>query len=172
MKAELLHEILQMRGNTQISLVEILFLFCHSVLLGTFLTIQSFMFAREVDQLGKEKAGNLASYVLGASNILFLCVGLTGIMILVDNNLTRALSIGATLALTRFRVKLGQKNLGANLLFGIIIGVACGVGELKVAWLVTGIYLFLENVMLFLLKKAQEKNQDELILSANKDLES
>ena len=98
--------------------------------------------------LKKKQTTNLEIF-LGASNLLFLCVGLTGIMLLVNNNLARAFAIAAALALTRFRIKLDQKSVNASLLFAILIGMACGLGEERLAWMSAGIYIVL-FVILFI----------------------
>ncbi|MBF0365490.1 MAG: hypothetical protein HQK50_07955 [Oligoflexia bacterium] len=90
--------------------------------------------------------------LMGASNILFLCVGITGIMILVNNNLARAFAIGAALTITRFRVKIGKKNLASNLLFGIIVGVANGLGEIKLGWMMTAAYVSLALLLVLVVK--------------------
>ena len=67
--------------------------------------------------------------VLGSANVLFLCFGMTGIMILVNNNLARAFAIGAAIAVIRFRIKFDGKGLGSSLFFGVLVGMACGVGQ-------------------------------------------
>ena len=96
----------------------------------------------------KAKGVNNLEIFLGASNLLFLCVGLTGIMLLVEGSIARAFAIAAALALTRFRIKLDQKSINASLLFAILAGMACGLEQVRLAWMATGIYLVL---FLFLL---------------------
>lgn len=90
-----------------------------------------------------KKTTNNLDICLGAANLLFLCVGLTGVMLLVNNNLARAFAIAAALALTRFRIKLDQKSVNASLLFAILVGMACGLGEQRLAIIATGIYIAL-----------------------------
>ncbi len=105
----------------------------------------------------KKSTSNLEIF-LGAANLLFLCVGLTGIMLLVNNNLARAFAIAAALALTRFRIKLDQKSVNASLLFAILIGMACGLGEERLAWMATGIYIVL-FVILFIVVRMLKPRQ-------------
>ena len=99
----------------------------------------------------RKSVSNLEIF-LGASNLLFLCVGLTGIMLLVNNNLARAFAIAAALALTRFRIKLDQKSVNASLLFAILIGMACGLGEERLAWMATGIYIVLFMILFLVVR--------------------
>lgn len=100
----------------------------------------------------KKKSTSNLEIFLGASNLLFLCVGLTGIMLLVNNNLARAFAIAAALALTRFRIKLDQKSVNASLLFAILIGMACGLGEERLAWMATGIYIVLFIILFIVVR--------------------
>ena len=125
----------------------------HSITLGLILSTITYLTTMNTFKTSigdKEKIKKLRPQtLLGSSNILFLCVGLTGIMILVNNNLARALAIGATMSLMRFRIKLGQKNLSSNFLFGIIAGVACGIHALKVAWCLTILNIFMQGTLFF-----------------------
>lgn len=81
--------------------------------------------------------------LLGSANLLFLCVGLTGVTLLINNNIVRAFAIVAALALIRFRVKLDQKSMSASVLFGVMAGMACGLQEMLLAWIMTGFYVVL-----------------------------
>ncbi len=94
---------------------------------------------------------------LGASNLLFLCVGLTGLMLLVNDNLARAFAIAAAIALVRFRVKLDQKSINASLLFAILAGMACGLNSIELAWTATGIYIALFALLLLIVQFIKPK---------------
>lgn len=94
---------------------------------------------------------------LGASNLLFLCVGLTGLMLLVNDNLARAFAIAAAIALVRFRVKLDQKSINASLLFAILAGMACGLNAIQLAWTATGIYIALFVLLLIIVQFIKPK---------------
>lgn len=161
MKSHLVNSLFELNKETiaQNSLSYMIQLFGHSIFLGLILSILTYVTMIPLMKNKVKEGGNLenlrSKVILGSSNILFLCVGLTGVMILVNNNLARALSIGATMALIRFRVKLGPKNLGSNLLFGIIVGVACGVQEVRVAWVVTIVYILLQTALFGILKKSE-----------------
>ena len=128
----------------------ILFIFANSLAVGIILAFITY-FSTALNIEKGSNAGLLRQkLILGSANILFLCTGLTGLIILVNNNLARAFAIGAAMALVRFRSKLSQKSLGANFLFGIIAGIACGLNELTVAWVVTGMYFILQLFLLLI----------------------
>jgi hypothetical protein len=95
-----------------------------------------------------EETDSTTGLFLGSANLLFLCVGLTSIMLMVNYNLVRAFAIVAAIALVRFRIKLDQKSLNSTLLFGILAGMACGLGEVALAWLVVGVYVLLLGLVL------------------------
>lgn len=108
----------------------------------------------------KAKAGSkdeTLQQFLGASNLLFLCVGLTGLMLLVNDNLARAFAIAAAIALVRFRVKLDQKSINASLLFAILAGMACGLNSIELAWTATGIYIALFALLLLIVQFIKPK---------------
>lgn len=138
--------------------------FGNSILLGLLLTYVTYLVvcqteADEEDEKGPLSPKDRYKLFLGASNILFMCIGLTGVMLLVGNNLARAFAIGAALALSRFRVKISKKSTGTHLMFGIIAGIACGLGQLAIAWTCSIIYVVLQlSLYLFFKKKQAEKS--------------
>jgi hypothetical protein len=85
----------------------------------------------------------LGKALQGVANLLFLCVGLTGTMILVNNNMVRAFGVGAAIALVRFKINLNGKSSNASLLFSILSGIACGLGETVLAWILLATYVVL-----------------------------
>ena len=128
----------------------------NSIILGVILTALTYLLNAPLRSKENKKKKDIKKQIkifLSATNILFLCVGLTGVMVLVNNNLARALAIGATLKLIRFRVNVGTKMIGSNMLFGIIAGIACGLNELFVAWSVTVVYAIIQLSTLALLKR-------------------
>ena len=86
-----------------------------------------------------------------------MCVGLTGVMLLVGDNLARAFAIGAALALSRFRVKITKKSTGTHLMFGIIAGIACGLDQLAIAWICSIIYVVLQLALFFAFQSKLKK---------------
>ncbi len=97
--------------------------------------------------------------ILGSANVLFLCFGMTGIMILVNNNLARAFAIGAAVAMVRFRIKFDAQGLGSTLFFGVLVGMACGVGQPLTAFVITVAYGILQMIVIFLMNVSDKKNQ-------------
>ncbi len=95
--------------------------------------------------------------ILASANVLFLCFGMTGIMILVNNNLARAFAIGAAIAVVRFRIKFDSQGLGSTLFFGVLVGMACGVGQPLTALILTVAYGILQLIVISLMKLTSKK---------------
>jgi len=156
MAGKLLSEAIKHSAENQFGPEAVMYLMGHSVLLGLVLgviTYAKLSLSRRRD-LTKYDANQELEFILGlindSSTIVFLCVGLSGMMILVNNNLARAFAIAAGIALVRMRISLGKERTGSNLLFGIIGGIACGLNELNVAWASTFIYLVLQTSLLLM----------------------
>lgn len=113
----------------------------------------------------KEKEPLGSQSIVGTSNLLFITVGLTGIMLLLNDNLVRAFGLVAAITLIRFRVRLSQKDLNSSYLFALIAGAACGLGEIQIAWSLTIVYLGLLGVLVVIDKmdswmKGKSDNQN------------
>jgi hypothetical protein len=139
-------------------LPDVLVLFGNSIVLGLMLTWVTYLVVCQVEAEDEDEEGPIShcdkyKLFLGASNILFMCVGLTGVMLLVGNNIARAFAIGAALALSRFRVKISKKSTGTHLMFGIIAGIACGLDQLAIAWVCSVIYVVLQLALYFAFRK-------------------
>jgi hypothetical protein len=119
-------------------------LLANAVGLGMVLALVTYLAARQ-GAAGDPK--RLAKALHGAGNLLFLCVGLTGTMILVNNNMVRAFAIAAAIALVRFKVKLDGKSANASLLFAILSGIACGLDEIVLAWILLATYVVLVGII-------------------------
>lgn len=89
----------------------------------------------------KRRAEGESDLLSSASNVLFLCVGMTAVMILVNDNLARAFATAAAVALVRFRIKFTGKFLRVSLLYAVVVGMACGLNRPYVAWTVTAIFV-------------------------------
>ncbi len=90
---------------------------------------------------------NRVRTLIASSNLLFLCVGLTGTMILVNNTMVRAFAIAAAIALVRFKVNLNGRDSNSALLFGILSGIACGLQELRLAWVLISMHAALSTLV-------------------------
>jgi hypothetical protein len=116
-----------------------LLLLGHAVVLGIVIALLCRSVGRRLGE---------ADNVVGASGALFLCVGMAGVMILVADSLARAFAIGGAVALVRFRVKMAGRFQSFAFLYGVIAGMACGVGRIDVAWALTAIFgVLLEGVL-------------------------
>jgi hypothetical protein len=152
------------------SLAELISLLGSSVILGAILTALTLAVSLPILNaavlgVSKEKINKKKfEQIVASMNILFICVGLTSIMILVNNNLARALAIGATLGLIRFRINLNSKLQGSNMLFGIIAGISCGLGEVALGWLVTGVYVVLQGTFYITMMRFNQKFVQDLLL--------
>jgi membrane-associated HD superfamily phosphohydrolase len=144
---------------------QLFFLLGHSAAVGLILCLITYC-SNNKSNMDKIKRQNL---ILSTSNIMYLTTGLTTIMILVNNNLARAFSIGAAIALVRFRVKLGDKGAAANILFAIIAGISCGLDEVRLAWIITGFYGAISFTTYSLLRNFNKEEELPLINNPQKE---
>ncbi len=125
---------------------EILLAMSHSVGTGVVVAFATYFASKKLYNLytsEEQASGPDVEMVFGAANLLFLSVGLTGLMLLISNNVVRAFGIIAAIAIVRFRIKLDQKSLNSSLAFAILGGLACGAAEFSLAWSLVGVYIFL-----------------------------
>jgi len=135
------------------------FLLLNSLLLGFFLSVVTYLTSKHfLKQNDSKYQREKAKLILGSSNILYLCLGLTGVMLLVNNNLARAFAIAAAIALVRFRIKLGPKSASSNILFGIIGGIACGLNEILLAWMITILYAIVSLAIFFFTRRQMRES--------------
>lgn len=111
-----------------------------------------------------EDATNLIIYQqlearLNAATVLFLCVGMTGVMMLVSNSLARAFAVGAAIAMVRFRVRLDKPGLSTAIFFSVLIGMACGTDHITMAWALTMIFSVLQVCVILLSLSGMKADQ-------------
>lgn len=94
--------------------------------------------------------------ILASSNVLFLCFGMAGIMILVNNSLARAFAIAAAIAVVRFRIKFDSQIMAATLFFGVLAGMACGVGQIPIAAFMTFCFIALHILLSLVIHRIKE----------------
>jgi hypothetical protein len=132
----------------------------HSVALGLVLMLITWWASRQVHSralpaapgaAADEKALSPTDQVLSAANVMYLCFGMAGVMILVNNNLARAFAIGAAIALVRFRVKVDSKGPAMALFYGVLAGMACGVDRVAIGWGIAAVFALMQGVVLGLL---------------------
>lgn len=97
-----------------------------------------------------ENGADPLSRMINASNQLIMCVGVGGMMLLIEQNIVRAVVLFAALALVRFRVRVSEKSLSASFFFSVIAGMAVGMGEMRLAWIFTGVFVCLSGLLSFL----------------------
>ena len=138
------------------SIHDLLFILGNSFLIATLLCIITYLTNRNLLKDPDGPSEEKIELILGTVNILYLCMGMTSVMILVNNNLARAFAIGAAIALIRFRVKLALNMSNSNVLFSIVCGIACGLNEISLAWLSTGSY-FVITILLWIITDSINK---------------
>lgn len=176
MGGKLLAEAMKHGTENQFTTETVLYYMGHSVLLGVILGLITFaklsMLKKKRSVLGEpmSELDQMINLISDCSTIVFLCVGLSGVMILVNNNLARAFAVAAGIALVRMRINVNKEHSGTNLLFGVISGIACGLGELNVAWASTFIYLLLQSALLtavavvsWTYRKKEEEKRSEMV---------
>lgn len=137
----------------------------HSLVIGTLLMVLA-TWIQLSSVGGKKKDAPLSpsdrfqSAVLQAANVLFVCFGVTGVMILVNNDLARAFAIAAAIAMIRFRVKMNE-GAAAALFFAVVIGMACGVGQLPIAWGVGLVFIVIQSGLLLGLRLVKRESRGE-----------
>jgi len=147
------NEIASSNSESNMELASLLYLLAHSIAIGVSLSVMTFFGTRTI--YGKKETNTeseIFQLMLGSFNLLLLCVGLTGVMILISNSIVRAFAIVAALALVRFRVKLDQKSLSASVLFAVLGGMSCGLTEVKLGWLMTAVYALISLALIVLMK--------------------
>jgi hypothetical protein len=158
-------------------LIKTLTLMGHAVFMGMVLMMISIWATSKLNQSNPkaDKSGvtglNISETVLGASNYLFLTMGMTVVMILVNNNLARAFAIGAAISLVRLRIKVDGKGQGTTLLMAVLMGMACGVDQVPMAW---GLLLIYSTLQVFIVSYVSvwTKKQPQKLAVVNKDISS
>lgn len=135
----------------------------HSALLGAALMLitvwasyQSVAPATSTAVIPPEEIETPAELVLSSANVMFICFGMTAVMQLVNNNLARAFTIGAAIALIRFKIKMNSKAINMGLFYGAVVGMACGVDAAVLGYVAVGFFGLLQ-VFTLLMSKAVDK---------------
>lgn len=115
----------------------------HSFLVG--LALMTFAFLGIRSQSEPEYDPREA--IVQSAQVLLICIGMTAVMILINDNLARALAVGATIALIRFRVKVDKGGFSMAVFYGVIAGTACGVNQRKLAWVICICFGALQGVL-------------------------
>lgn len=95
-----------------------------------------------------EEPDSPAELVLSSANVMFICFGMTAVMQLVNNNLARAFTIGAAIALIRFKIKMNSKAVNMGLFYGAVVGMACGVDQVVLGYAAVGFFAVLQFMVI------------------------
>ena len=82
-------------------------------------------------RLNQAKEGN---YIM-MHTLIFLAVAITGAMMIIGNNLARAFGLVGAVSIIRFRSAVKSARDMAFVLFVIVVGMACGLGYIFLAFL-------------------------------------
>ena len=115
-----------------------------------------------------EEPDSPAELVLSSANVMFICFGMTAVMQLVNNNLARAFTIGAAIALIRFKIKMNSKAVNMGLFYGAVVGMACGVDQVILGYAAVvffGALQFMVITTARVVDKATRKNRPTALTS-------
>lgn len=96
--------------------------------------------------------------IINSSNVLFICFGMTGMLLLVNNNIARAFAIAAAIALVRFKIKVDSKIMSMSLFYAVLTGMACGVGYSFIGYILVIFFGVLQFIVLSAVKAAHAKS--------------
>jgi hypothetical protein len=143
-------------GAVQATINDAHFLILSSVGLGALLTLVNVLITTWMPKSAvapdPDAPSSSAAVLLSSANIVFLCVGVTGVMLLVASDLARAFAVGAAIALVRFRIKMSEGS-GSSLFFALIVGMACGVNHVRIAAQLALIFIILQFAMLLMVRR-------------------
>lgn len=96
--------------------------------------------------------------IINSSNVLFICFGMTGMLLLVNNNIARAFAIAAAIALVRFKIKVDSKIMSMSLFYAVLTGMACGVGYAFIGYILVIFFGILQFIVISAVKAAHAKS--------------
>lgn len=129
----------------------------HASFLGVLLMILTAWVSKNCADIGTESKSSPSERIFSAANVLYLCFGMAGMMLLVNNNIARAFAIAAAIALVRFRIKVNSKILSMSLFYGVLTGMACGVGYVFIGYILVAFFGILQLVVLASARVAEQK---------------
>jgi hypothetical protein len=135
----------------------------HSALLGAALMLitvwasyQTVAPAASTAVVPGEEPDSPAELVLSSANVMFICFGMTAVMQLVNNNLARAFTIGAAIALIRFKIKMNSKAVNMGLFYGSVVGMACGVDQAVLGYVAVAFFGVMQLTVLITAKGVEK----------------
>lgn len=104
-----------------------------------------------------EKPLSPSDLIAGSANVLFICFGMTGMLLLVNNNIARAFAIAAAIALVRFKIKVDSKVMSMSLFYAVLTGMACGVGHAFIGYVLVLFFGLLQFAVIIAVKFATKR---------------
>ncbi len=139
----------------------------NAILAGLVISLAAFILDSVLTKISSEPDTDLVSRLVSASNLLIICVGVSGMILLIQQSLVRAVVLFAAIAVVRFRVRVSEKSLGAAFFFAVIAGMSSGLGEFNLTWIFTGIFvaiaLCLAVVFKFFVRRPVIENKPTVI---------
>lgn len=136
----------------------------NSAILGILLMILvawvSHLTAKEKDAVPGEAPLRPSDVVINAANVLFICFGMTGMMLIVNNNIARAFAIAAAIALVRFKIKVNSKVTSMGMFYGVLVGMACGVGHSFIGYALVLFFGVLQLFVVYAIRFTRKKFGD------------
>jgi len=124
----------------------------HAILAGLVIALSGYILETVLTRISSTPSTDSVSRLVSASNLLIICVGVSGMVLLIQQSLVRAIVLFAAIAVVRFRVRVSEKSLGAAFFFSVIAGMASGLGEFKLTWVFTGIFLTISLILSLVFK--------------------
>lgn len=112
-----------------------------------------------------EKPLTTADLITNSANVLFICFGMTGMLLLVNNNIARAFAIAATIALVRFKIKVDSKIMSMSMFYAVLTGMACGVGHSFIGYVLVLFFGLLQFTVLAAVKFAVSRDKARTALT-------
>lgn len=141
----------------------------NSAILGILLMILvawvSQMTAREKEAVPGEPPLKPSDVVINSANVLFICFGMTGMMLIVNNNIARAFAIAAAIALVRFKIKVNSKVTSMGMFYGVLVGMACGVGHSFIGYALVLFFGVLQLFVVYAIRFTRKRFGDTPIQS-------
>lgn len=139
----------------------------NAILAGLIIALAAFILDTVLTKISSEPDADSVSRLVSASNLLIICVGVSGMILLIQQSLVRAVVLFAAIAVVRFRVRVSEKSLGAAFFFAVIAGMSSGLGEFNLTWIFTGIFvvitLCLALVFKFFVQRPLNENKPPVV---------
>jgi hypothetical protein len=132
--------------DEQISYGRAVILLGHSATIGAVLAITTACVTLAL-KAKSSKSQQPSDLIMASANVMFLAFGMTGVMMVVNNNIARAFAIGAAMALIRFRIKVDTKTVNMGLFYGVLTGMAVGIDQVPIAYAISFFFAIVQSIL-------------------------